>query len=245
MTASPSIFVFQKMKPPCGEVGPGDATDLGARRYEDLPEQYVDRLLALGGRKSFPDGKLVLGRTDLDSVYLILNGCMKAVCYSEDGHEHVDFLVRPGRFFGLLGVLDGQPRMHDGYAHGQTEAVAIPSRSFVALVESDHSFCRHLLGLMCQRMRHGYQFAQDLASQYPRQRLARKLVKVAAGFGRGCGSEVEIELRLSQEALASIVGVSRQTINKELRRMAEEGLIRMHYSRLTVCDLKGLAEIAG
>lgn len=232
-------------KTPCGEVRHGDTSGHPVRRYEDLPEVYADRVLALGSRKSFPDGNLVVGRTDLDCVYLILSGCMKAVCYSEDGHEHVDFLVRPGRFFGLLGVLDAQPRMHDGYAHGQTEVMIIPGRSFVALMESDHGFCRHLLGLMCQRMRHGYQLAQDLASQYPRQRLARKLVKVAAGFGRHCGSEVAIELRLSQEALASIVGVSRQTINKELRRMEEEGLIRMHYSRLTVCDLKGLAEVAG
>ncbi|MGA8260878.1 MAG: Crp/Fnr family transcriptional regulator [Arenicellales bacterium] len=232
------------MKRPREEEWHGDPVVHQTVQYEDLPEEYAGRVLALGSRKAFRHAELVIGRGDLDSVYFILDGCMKAVCYSADGHEHVDFLVRPGRFFGLLGVLDGKPRMHDGYAHGHTEVIVIPARQFVAFVESDHGFCRHVLGLMCQRMRHGYQLAQDFASQYPRQRLARKLVNVATGFGRLCGSEVEIELRLSQESLASIVGVSRQTINKELRRMEDEGLIKMHYSQLTICDLAGLSKVA-
>lgn len=72
------------------------------------------------------------------------------------------------------------------------------------------------------------------------------LVHFYSGQGPGAaeGDDAFPMVRLSQNDLASMLGLSRQTINKELGRLVEEGAIDMRYKRIRIVDAERLARIA-
>jgi CRP-like cAMP-binding protein len=78
-----------------------------------------------------------------------------------------------------------------------------------------------------------------------RARVARTLVMLAAQHGQGGAEGVEIQLRLTQEEYADMLGVSRQSLNRELRALEQAGAISLTYARLVVRDLAALREFIG
>ena len=73
-----------------------------------------------------------------------------------------------------------------------------------------------------------------------RQRLAGTLVELAKLHGRGPDRSTR-EVTINQTDLASMVGVTRQTVNKELKAFTRDGLIEVEYGRIVVRDLAGLS----
>jgi CRP-like cAMP-binding protein len=71
-------------------------------------------------------------------------------------------------------------------------------------------------------------------------RLARKLLLLAKDFGVREGKRIVLTLKLSQRELGDLVDSSRQTVNRELRRWREEGVVGSEDGRLVVLDIERL-----
>ncbi|GHT96483.1 hypothetical protein AGMMS49545_21560 [Betaproteobacteria bacterium] len=74
----------------------------------------------------------------------------------------------------------------------------------------------------------------------PRGRLIDTLLYLAASYGEADAMGVRINIRLSQNDLAAMLALSRQSINKELSRLADEGVITKSYGAITITDMAGL-----
>ncbi len=76
----------------------------------------------------------------------------------------------------------------------------------------------------------------DLAYESVEERLAHVLLSLGRRHGVREGSNVRIDLPLSQHDLADMIGASRQTVNRELRKLAEEGLIQVERCKVTILN---------
>lgn len=86
---------------------------------------------------------------------------------------------------------------------------------------------------------------EDSASLTLQQRLSRRLLFAAVNYGQSAQSGLRRRLRLPQEYLAQMLGVSRQTVNKALRDLEREQLLALHYAEIELISLEGLLERAG
>ena len=77
------------------------------------------------------------------------------------------------------------------------------------------------------------------------QQLARRLLFSVTNFGQATADQVRRRVRVPQEFLARMLGVSRQTINKALRKLESEGVLALHYAEIEVLDVMALARRAG
>jgi CRP/FNR family transcriptional regulator, cyclic AMP receptor protein len=154
--------------------------------------------------------------------------------------------LAPGTWFGDVSLLDGGVRTHDTYARGRTSLLLVPREDFNAILLSHPEFAGALLRLQARRVRNLYAMLDDMHTQPRRVRLAKTLLQLSRSHG-GVFDEPETEddqdltvisLQLVQEEIASLLGASRQRINKELQSLQREGVIRVTRGRLAVVDRK-------
>ena len=152
-------------------------------------------------------------------------------------------MLEAGTWFGEISLIDGQPRTHDATALGQVEVLQLPRQAFDALM-GQAVFARAVAALLAGRIRLLYGVVEDAALRSTRARVARRLLLLAHGDAAGTAQQ-RARVPVSQEGLAMMLGISRQTLSKELRRLADDGVIELGYGHIDVVSEPGLMRLAG
>ena len=97
-----------------------------------------------------------------------------------------------------------------------------------------------LLHSFSMRLRKTDDILEDTCILKISARFAKKLVELAETYGRQDGNTIHISLRLTQTDLASMVGATRESINKELRVLREKGLISITEGEIRIHSLERL-----
>lgn len=171
-----------------------------------------------------------------DGLWAVLDGQVRLIGYPAVGAELVVLIMGPGTWFGELSTLDARPRPHDAVAFGPTRVLHIGMEAFRRLAGDTPELWWDIALLACAHQRASLAFMMNGLSQPIPVRLARTLAGMVRAAG---GSSVEIR----QADVAAMIGVSRQTLNKALKRMEAAGVIALEYARITVVDAEGLRRL--
>ena len=203
-------------------------------------------MLAAARIRAVGDGAAVYRAGDPgDGLHAVLQGEVRLIGHSETGRRLVYLILRPGDWFGEMSVLDGKPRLHDAIAFGPSTVLHVDSARIDAIAADHPRFDRAIGALTCQHQRAALSFVERTLTASTEARLAFILTEMAGRHGRAVETGVEIDLRLSQEDLAALVGVSRQSLAALLGRLRRERVIETRYARLVVLDLKALQQKCG
>jgi CRP/FNR family transcriptional regulator len=162
-----------------------------------------------------------------ERLFLIESGRVKLSIGSQAGHELLIAVLGEGQIFGELAVIDRGPRAMDARAMEDTQVSALDADVFWMMLENRPAFARRLLELMARRLRRADQATQDLVFFDAPTRLARRLIELAEGHGEpvGDGDVIGITVRVTQEEIAQMIGVSRGSANRLIASFAERGWI--------------------
>ena len=172
-----------------------------------------------------------------NGLHVVVEGQVRLVSYPAAGQELVNMIVKPGRWFGELSVIDGKERPHDAIAAGAVRLLTVPMAAIAELTAAMPDMWRGLALLNCAHHRLGMREAG-------RVRALPALARLAVFLAGGAGSAPDRPLRATQDDLARIVGVSRQHMNGLLRLLADRGLISTGYGGVTIGDRAGLLALA-
>lgn len=211
-----------------------------------LPSDTRAALLGAARIRAVDNGTAVYRAGDPgDGLHAVLEGEVRLIGHSEAGRRLVYLILRPGDWFGEMSVLDEKPRLHDAIAFGPSVVVHVDSVRLDAIAAAHPRFDRAIGALTCQHQRAALAFMEQTLTASTEARLAFILTEMAGRHGRRVGTGVEIDLRLSQEDLAALVGVSRQSLAALLGRLRRERVIGTRYARLIVLDLEALQQKCG
>jgi len=144
-------------------------------------------------------------------------------------------------------MLDGDVRTHDVYAHGKTTLLCVSPSDFRYILTQHSELYEALLRLQAQRLRVLFEVIEDLNSLPLRARLAKAISNLARSFrGRrsNAGAGQHLSLQLVQRELADLLGASRPRINRELKALEREQVVRTGVQGLEVCSREALIRIA-
>jgi CRP-like cAMP-binding protein len=179
-----------------------------------------------------------------DSLYIIESGAVKIVLPSPEGDEAIIATLRRGDFFGELALLDGEPRSATAIAIEATETFVLRREAFQQLLATVPSLSAALLAGLAGELRWlTYQVGELHFLTLP-GRLAQRLVRLARAADPGARSDVRLPWPYSQAELASMIGGTRQTVNRLLGDLAAEGLVRVDHDMLVIPDLGRLEQVA-
>lgn len=174
-------------------------------------------------------------------LFLVLSGFLKATAAGADGQDVLLSIMGQGEVFGELSLLDGKPRSASVVCLDSPARLATIEREpFLKLLEGSPRLAAHLLGVLAQRLRNLSKRCENVSSLDVKGRLAGAILGLAEKHGRAVGVDVEIPMRLSQQELGSMVGATRESVNKHLRDWQRSGVLHCASGRLTITDLAGL-----
>jgi CRP-like cAMP-binding protein len=206
-----------------------------------LPAEGLARLAATAGRRSYRRGEVVFHQGDPgDTVHLIQTGRVKVVLDAESGDEAVVAILSPGDCFGELALIDGEPRSATIEALESLETICITRRDFMDFLRTHPQAMERLLMVLAGMIRQLDEDLADLIFLDLEGRLVKKLLELAEEHGREVDGAIEIELPMTQEDLAAMIGATRASVNKLLGAYEQRGAIRRQGRRIAICDRERL-----
>ena len=161
-----------------------------------------------------------------ERLFLIASGRVKLTIASPAGQELMIAVLGRGQIFGELAVVDRGLREMDARASEDVTLFSLLSDQFWTVIEGRPALARRLLELMGRRLRRADQATQDLVFFDAPTRLARKLLELAEEHGSpGDDGGVRIDTRVTQEEIAQMIGVSRESANRLISSFAGRGWI--------------------
>jgi CRP/FNR family cyclic AMP-dependent transcriptional regulator len=182
---------------------------------------------------------------DRESLCCVVAGALKLGSTDHnDGSLRLTLYVEPYTWFGEVSAIDGLPRSQDAVADVDSTVLVVTGSALSEWLEAHPRNWRDLGRLACGKLRMVLTALED-ASLSTEQRLARRLLMSATNFGQSTQPTLKRRVRLPQDYLARMLGVSRQTVNKVLRVMEREGVLSLHYAEIEIVDFLGLLQRSG
>jgi CRP-like cAMP-binding protein len=176
-----------------------------------------------------------------DALFVVSAGAVKITLPSEGGDEAIIATLRPGDFFGELALLDGAPRSATAVALEPTETLVLPREPFRALIATEPAIRDALLAAVARELRRLTVHVEELHFLDIAGRLAARLAHLATVHGKpGRDGTLRLDAPLTQTDLASMVGCTRQSVNKLLGLFVGDGLIALDRDTIVIVDLDGL-----
>lgn len=199
----------------------------------DTQTRLLERTLTLSGHKG--DVLLAAG-SPVKGWYAVLSGLVKLQSTSPAGKVSAFLGVPDGEWFGEGSVLKTEPRRYDVIALRDTLLLCLPRAQFDELRAHCLPFNHFLVAHLNRRLGQAMTIIEAERLRSPEQRVALYLSRV---FWQG-----RRRLVLSQEELGHLAGLSRQTVNRALKSMEQQGLVSLEFGRVAMLDEQALAAYA-
>lgn len=207
------------------------------------PEQ-LDRILERTLMRRIARNEPILRRGDPSTgMFVIATGRVRVSLVSEDGKEVTLGVLGPGETLGEMSLLDGEPCSADAFALEDCVLLVIERAQFLRMLRADADLCLRLLAILTGRLRRSNAALEDIALLDLPTRLGRLLLRLARDYGVVDGQGTRIEVKLSQKDLSTLVGSSREKVNKQLRQWEEAGVLGKNGVRIVILQAAVLGSL--
>ena len=220
--------------------------DLLARTpmFEGVPADQLDALAAHAMPIKLAARETLFCKGDTgDRLYLVTEGTIRVGVVSADGREVTYGLIRPGNLFGEIAVLDNGERTADASALEPSKLLAFERRHVVELLARNPDCMLRLVTVLCQRIRQADQLLEDIFFLSLPSRLAKHLLALSDLLGEESRTGDSVTIRMSQQAVADHMGISRESVNKVLSKWEQSGLVSLWRGQIKIHDRKRLDEL--
>jgi CRP/FNR family cyclic AMP-dependent transcriptional regulator len=153
---------------------------------------------------------------------------------SEDGKELSFFIISENDIFGELALLDGERRSATVTAIGPCELLILHHKDFNELLKQHQLIGLRLLSILAGRVRATTELYESSVFIEIPGRLAGKLLELAEEHGKETEDGVQIELKLSQYELGTLINASRESVNKQLKAWQSQGIVKLNHGKICV-----------
>jgi CRP/FNR family transcriptional regulator, cyclic AMP receptor protein len=192
-----------------------------------LPSAVLDELAAVARRRTFPRGQVIFHQGDPgDTIHIVETGRVKVSVIGENGEQALLNIFGAGQCFGELSLIDGQARSATIETLERTTTVVLQRSDFLSLLRARPEAMEQVLLLVTSKLRQITDELSDLAFLSLEARIAKRLLDLAETQGQTTGDVQRVELPVTQEELAAMVGATRPSVSRALGQMEDRGLIR-------------------
>jgi CRP-like cAMP-binding protein len=210
--------------------------------FSDLAQEELDGLKPLATVLRLPRGAIVFFEGDPPrALYVVKSGQVKVAKASREGREVILGLFSEGASFGDAPVFDGEPYPATAVTLMDSEIWVIDRGRLEKFLTDHPRIALKIIQILSKRLRQSHNAVTNLALKNVSQRLADMVLSLAADRD---AAQPTIDLKLTRQEMAELIGVSRETLIRELGRFEKRGLIRLTGKQITVTDAAALTAVA-
>ncbi len=209
-------------------------SDAHANFLSSLSQEETQDLLKCSRRLDLKSRDLLFRAGDRSNdVYIVAGGCIRLFQVSTTGKETILWFSFVGEIFGMAELWRGNSRQIHAVANEATQIYSIRRRDFTDFLGTHPEAAMKAIGILSARVRSLGHILVGLASDNVETRIARLLIRFAAvSSGMRCCSgttegELCVNVRLTHQDIANLIGASRQTVTTTLAHLRKRGAVRM------------------
>lgn len=194
-----------------------------------------------GNLKKYQANELIFLEDDPeDCLFYIDTGLVKLSMISDQGKEKTLFILSQGQFFGEVVLGDGL--RYDVNAETLTAAdiYTMNYKQFKEWMTTDLNIAGDILRIMAEKLHLLTQQIKEMVFSDVTGRLASQIVAFSERFGQEIPEGIMIDLILTHQELANLLGASRVTVTKTLNQFQESGVIKICHRRIVITNLARL-----
>jgi len=209
--------------------------------FGGLSEPALKEIAARTVQRKYRKGSVLFVQGESgERCFVIVSGTVKISAFHPEGREAVLAVLGPGDIFGELALFGQSERSADATAIEDAELLSLDADSLNGAIANHAQIGTALLHVLGQRLRQSNEAFQDIAFFDVPGRVARRLADLADAHGTEQTEGVMIDVALSQESLAQMVGATRESVNKALALLKRRGLVARVGRRYIVSDVEKL-----
>jgi CRP/FNR family cyclic AMP-dependent transcriptional regulator len=208
----------------------------------DLDPEALDQLCRYARHATLKRGATIYSKGDPgNSLYAVISGTAKMSISSPDGRSAILNIIGPGEIFGEIALLDNRARTADAIANTNCEVFIIDRREFIPFVKSQPTLAMKFIELLCTRLRNTSDQVEQIILQNLPGRLASALLRL---MEKSKPVPEGRTITITQQELSEMVGMTRESINKQLRAWATRNWVRLEHGAIVVLNPEVLREFA-
>lgn len=212
--------------------------------FADLNQDQLKHVAMRIQRREFAPG-VTLFHQDMPGtmMYMIETGSVRVISIGRTGQELTLNVIGPGEIFGELSILDGQQRSATALTLAPTEVWLLSQADLKEFMREYPSVNQAMIQILVERVRSTARRLEAMTFQDVLGRLAYELLSLAERSGQPCKEGVEITVPLTQVELATMVGATRESVNKAVSVLRVQNLVDVDGTRWFLLDPAGLQHI--
>jgi CRP/FNR family transcriptional regulator, polysaccharide utilization system transcription regulator len=174
----------------------------------------------------------------ISGCYCVSHGIMKIYKTGIDGKEQILTFAKKGDLIGFRSVLSGELACTTAKVIEDAKLCFIPGNMLIDLFKKNGDFSLDLMQLACKELGESNAYITDIAQKTVRERLAEVLIHLKESFE--LDNEKFLQITLTREELANIVGTATESVIRLLSEFKSDGLIELHGRRIKLLDIQRL-----
>jgi CRP-like cAMP-binding protein len=211
----------------------------------DLPAAELERLMAHSSEQLFSKGEIIFREGSLPSgIFYMLTGMAKKYKVDKEGREQIIYVANSGELIGYHAVLADERYPDNAAALEESLVGFIPKEDFLEVLDLSKTLSNRLLKTLSHEFTVFANSVVLFAQRSVRERFAMQLILMREKYKHGIVTGREVEINLSREDLASLVGTARENIVRIIKDFKEEQILETRGRKIVIKDVEALLKAA-
>jgi CRP/FNR family transcriptional regulator len=176
--------------------------------------------------------------------YIVLEGKVKITKISQDGKEIILEIIPPRDFFGGVAVIRGFPYPANAIAMEDTEVIKISKSNLMKVLDRFPAVMYCMVQNLGDRIKGTHETLKNIALEKVSSRIASLLIKLSEQTGTKTKEGILINLKLTKQDIAEMVGTTVETSIRTISRLKKLGIITEKSGKITIKDIERLKSLS-
>ena len=211
--------------------------------FSRLEGNQVKLICERATERKYLKGEIIFFEDNNDeNLYILLEGRVKLTMLSPEGKEKAISILQVGDIFGEMSLFDQDTTPITAEVIDDARLVSVPFQDLEEIIRQEPEVAIKIIEALAKRSRLLTSQIRELVFQDAEGRLASLLMRFIEDFGVEVKSGYLIDIVLTHQEIANLMGSSRVTVTKLLNQFIDEGIIKIHKRKIVVMDIDRLGE---
>jgi CRP/FNR family cyclic AMP-dependent transcriptional regulator len=203
--------------------------------------ELIDRIVKV--KKYSKDSLIFVEGEYGNELYFVKSGKVKVSKMLEDGSEKILHFLKEGDIFAEVLIFKGGEYPATAQVMEESEIGIIANEDLERLLKERGDITFKIMEVMAERLRNAQYHIRDLALRDVDGRLAISLLSLAEEHGTESERGKPVNISISQQQLANLVGASRETVARILSSWKKKGFVQVRKNVISIKDVEGLKSL--
>ncbi len=205
----------------------------------DMPQAAKEELFSIGATFNVKKDQLIFnaGATS-DCVYVLLSGRTKIYELTPEGKEVILWFCFPGELFGIAEIMRETRRVVHAHACTNVRVLRIKRDLFTNYLKAYPEISFRVIELLACRLRELGDVMTNLVADDVASRVVKLLTRLCVRHGKDNGREYELDICLTHQEMADMIGATRQTVTSVLSNLKRQGFLRIENKTIYIQNSK-------